>query len=256
MPQIRFIVSARSQQEDKETLRDFLPNVEFVQERVLALHPALKPLLIVNLPQHIHWQEVDHYIENFWKEHHQAIEKFATQLQDNWKVVERKFWQSMYPLFSKIFQNTYLAYLSIFAMQPLLTAKAFVVCWPQPLTSALTVVAHELIHLLVYAHIYRQQWNDVPEHWRSDARISFLGEAINALFINHSPLVQHLPNRDEYSPETARVLNDIQERWPFHQGWGENPQKNFQNFLEYIWKTEPPVNKGNKEKLAKMFQEQ
>lgn len=53
VPHLRFIVSAKSKQEDKETLRDFHGNLEFIKERVLLLHPALGSLLIVSSPERI-----------------------------------------------------------------------------------------------------------------------------------------------------------------------------------------------------------
>lgn len=229
-PTLSFISNQEAIEVDIDMLSSFLHDQNFIKEKVTSLHPNLE----------INQKEAAiAYIKNFYKTHQDELNESTSQSSEKWKELELDFWNILLPIFSSTVAKEYSAYISIFEMNPLVSSSAFQFYWKYAPSITVSVCAHELIHHLFYPLVFQALWRDLPIHWKNEGSIQTLSEAINGLFINHSPLSKLIEEKDIIFPETERQIATIDSLWPFYNSWTASPQKSFANFLKEVWKTTP-----------------
>lgn len=207
-PKIKFKIDP---QKDISTFFDFLKDAKYDEGRnfkwaILKHYPYFK-----KFNGEIDKKIVKDFVFKYYSEYQKAIEKNIIISENNWKKVEKDFFELVHNLFleTKWPKGKYIVYTTMWSMYPrFLDDKTFqipAISIKQKTTSF--IIAHEMLHFIFYEY-FLNKYKKYKSH-KYDFFAWHVSEIFNVIIMNTPEWQKILKNKDDGYPEHRKIIKKL-----------------------------------------------
>ena len=213
-PKIKFKISAKK---DIESFFVFAKEAHYSKGRnfewaVFKLHSYFKKFR-QGYSVKIGKKDVEVYVKNYYRKNKAIIEKNLELYKNNWKKIEKKYYDLVSLIFNKEFwpKRKYIAYATIWGMFPrFLEDKTFQIPYTYKNAKYVNVViAHEMLHFVFYDYF----WEKYPDYKKQDIKTWNISEIFNTVIQNSPEWVNVFEEKSMGYPEHKKIVNYLSKKY-------------------------------------------
>ena len=210
-PKIKFKIDSKK---DVSTFFDFLEDAKYDKGRsfewaILKHYPYFKKF---------NWEVdkkiVQDFVFKYYSKNKKAIEQSIMIYENNWRKIEKDFFNLVYTLFPKTKwpKGKYIAYITMWSMYPrFLDDKTFQIPAISKKKKAATfIIAHEMLHFIFYEY-FLNKYKKYKSH-KYDFFSWHVSEIFNVIIMNRPEWQKILENKDDGYPEHRKIINKLNKK--------------------------------------------
>ena len=210
-PKIKFKTDPKK---DVLTFFDFLRDSKYDEGRnfewaILKHYPYFK-----KFNNKIDKKIVEDFVSKYYLKNKDIIKKNLITHENNWRIVERGFFDLVNNLFIKTKwpKGKYIAYATMWSMYPrFLDDKTFQIPAISKKKKVINfIIAHEMLHFIFYEYFFNK-YKKYKSH-KYDFFVWHVSEIFNVIIMNRPEWQKILKNKDEGYPEHRKIIQKLSKK--------------------------------------------